>query len=243
MVQNYVISLSSVPPRFDRLGPVVRALLAQSPAPEAVLLCLAPSYHRFPERVECPDVPDGAELIWAPDIGPGMKAVTAARHLIGRDVALIYCDDDWLVQPDWAATLLAKLGPKTAATGQGFRISRLGHTSQAQGAYVDVAQGFSGVAVRPEWLALASPPDSAALRMVDDIWLSAHLASGGVQIRGVPAARDKMQPAYSDVADLQSEEVFGMTREQANRACAQLMSERHGIWSRTASAARPKKSP
>ena len=229
----YAISLTSIPPRFGCLMPVLRSLLTQRPAPERIYLCLPRQYRRFPGIVNAPEMPAGVEVLWSDaDLGPATKVLPAARHLAGSGVKLIYCDDDWIMAPDWAANLLAEPHPLTAVTGQGFGIARLGRISGhlAGCGMVDVAQGYAGVLIDPAWLAgagLDPPPDAWA---VDDIWLSGQLARQGITIRAAPAARIGMHPAYEDIAALQSAAIGGKSRDTANRACAALLHARFGIW-------------
>lgn len=217
----YAISLTSIPPRFERLGPVLACLLAQRPAPTQVFLALPRSYTRFPGPVTPPPLPDGVTLLWTDtDLGPATKAIPAARALAGSDTRLIYCDDDWLTSPDWAANLLTT--KEDATTGQAWDIARIGR----HGTGIDIAQGFSGVCIRPDWLSgpnMAPPPEA---QTVDDIWLSGQLARQKIPLRVRPAARAGMRPAYDDAHGLQDR----THRDAANRACAALLTERYGIW-------------
>lgn len=228
MKQGYVIALSSIPPRFGRLGPVLDALLAQRPRPLTVCLCIAESYKRFPGPVEVPLVPEGVELIRGPDIGPGGKALGAVRRAGELNARLIYCDDDWIAGPNWAAALLNH-DSALAVTGQGFTMSRLGRGGTDKPGHVDIAQGFSGVSVDPNWLKNARPPEGPA-SLVDDIWLSAYLAQAGTGIVESAKARAALRPAYEDGHGLQKADAGGLIRDQANRACAAWAHEVFGIW-------------
>jgi len=223
---RYAVSLTSIPPRFDRLGPVLTSLLAQTPAPEFVFVALPRQYRRFPGPVYAPFLPNGVDLLWSKiDHGPATKALVAAQSLAEQDLRLIYCDDDWLYGPDWAATLLE--GDQDAAvTGQAWDIQRIGR----QGTGCDIAQGFSGVSIRPEWLSGVdlSPPEVAW--SVDDIWLSGHLARQGISLITSPAARAAIRPAYDDAHALQNCAADGKPRDAANRATATLLHENYGIW-------------
>ncbi|WP_412506615.1 hypothetical protein [Roseovarius sp. SYSU LYC5161] len=108
----YAIALTSIPPRFARLAPVLDGLLAQEPRPARVFLCLPRRYRRFPGPVTPPALPPGVTLLRCDDDpGPAGKALIAARHLAGQADRLIYCDDDWIMQPGWAAALLAAGSP------------------------------------------------------------------------------------------------------------------------------------
>jgi hypothetical protein len=239
----YAVSLTSIPPRFDRLGPVLNALLAQRPAPAAVILSLPRSYRRFPGPVRPPALPDAVEVIWSDaDIGPAAKALIPARRLAGQVGRLIYCDDDWIYPPGWAAALLAGAGDQVASTGQGFCVERLKRQSDAQPGFSDIAQGYAGVCVDPAWLSGAdmTPPDVAW--PVDDIWLSGQLARQGIAVRDVALARAGMRPAFGDRYGLQHTSIDGLPRHAANLACVEELTRRYGLWpaaKSTARAARP----
>lgn len=227
----YVIALSSIPPRLPRLAPVLTRLLAQRPAPARVLLCLPRTWRRFPGAVNLPALPEGVEVVTVPeDYGPATKALGAAPLLAGRIGRLIYCDDDWLMPPGWAAALLGaqRAGEAVAATGYG--VTRLRRQGTAREGFADVAQGYSGVLVDPAWLCRPDIAPPQAARAVDDIWLSGQLARQGVPIRLAPAAREGLAPAYEDAHGLQDTPVGGLSRNEANLACADLLTRRYGIW-------------
>lgn len=113
-------------------------------------------------------------------------------------------------------------------TGQAWDVARIGR----KGTGCDIAQGFAGVCIAPDWLARpeAVPPTDA--RGADDVWLSAVLASQGIPVRSVEAARAGLQPAYSDTPSLQTGLFDGRSRDQANRAAAECAERRFGIWPR-----------
>ena len=239
----YAISLTSIPPRFDRLGPVLQALLAQRPAPVAVYLCLPRRYRRFHGAVHPPALPRGISLLWSEDdLGPAGKALVAARHLAGKVDRLIYCDDDWIYPPGWAAALLQGAGDAVATTGQGFSVARLKRQSHAAPGFTDIAQGFSGVCIDPVWLTGddMTPPQPAW--PVDDIWLSGQLARQGIAVRAIPTARGRLRPAFNDTHALQDRSFDGKPRHAANLECVEELTRRYGLWpaaSSTNRAARP----
>ena len=227
----YAISLTSIPPRFDRLGPVLDSLLRQDPAPARVLLCLPRRYRRFPAKIDPPALPDGVEIIWTEtDLGPATKALAAARALRGSVGKLIYCDDDWLMPRGWASALLTAQTPREAVAATGYSVSRLGRVSDTRPPYTDIAQGFSGVLVDPVWLACPAldPPEPAW--SVDDIWLSGQLARQGIPIRLLPKARKGQRLAFEDVYALQDATIDGHTRREANLACVEYLTKEFGLW-------------
>ena len=230
----YTISLTSIPPRYPRLGPVLRSLVNQRPAPARVILCLPRRHARFPSPAAPPALPDGVEILWHDaDLGPATKVLPAARHLAGRCRRLLYCDDDWIMPPRWAATLMDAQIPGTAVTGSGFAVSRLGCQTHRDGddpALTDIAQGFSGVLVDPEWLSSPAFDPPAAAWAVDDIWLSGILAHRKIPLRTAQAAREGMRLAFEDEHRLQDSMITGRWRHAANLACAGLLHDRYGIW-------------
>jgi len=227
----YAISLTSIPPRFGRLGPVLEHLLTQQPAPAAVILCLPPAYRRYPGPVAQPVVARGVEILQAgADYGPATKVIAAARHLKGRIGKLIYCDDDWLMPQGWAAALLDEFRPGCAVAASGYGAGRLRRKDTRRAGYCDIAQGFSGVLVDPAWFCAPETEPPEAAWPVDDIWLSGRLCHLGISIRLAPRAREGLLPAYDDSCALQDRMFNGLNRHAANLACADLLFRRYGIW-------------
>lgn len=229
----YAISLTSIPPRFDRLGPVLESLLAQRPAPERIVLALPARFARFPGPYDTPRLPRGIEpLVTARDEGPATKVLPAAHALAGSGLSLIYCDDDWLMPAGWAKQLLEARAPGEAVAAGGFDVNRLKRVSHRapDPDYTDIAQGYGGVLVQPGWFASAdcAPPPEAW--PVDDIWLSAMLARQGIPVRLARAARRGQALAFEDAHTLQAAMIGGRTRHAANQACAALVHRRYGLW-------------
>ncbi|MGQ3488243.1 hypothetical protein [Roseovarius pacificus] len=228
----YAISLTSIPSRFDRLTPVLRALLAQRPAPVRVILCLPRRYARFPGPVTPPPLPEGVELLrHESDLGPATKALPAARRLAGQVGRMIWCDDDWIMGPGWASALLDEAAAREATTGQGYGVARLRRRGSAPTpAHVEIAQGFAGVCADPAWLSGPDMDPPPTAWPVDDIWLSGQLARQGIAIRTVPAARRAMRLAHGDGPALQDSAIGGRSRHGANIACLDELTARYGIW-------------
>jgi hypothetical protein len=224
----YAISLTSIPPRYPRLGPVLASLLAQRPAPARVILALPETPARFAPAPP-PEVPEGVEIRHLPrDEGPATKVLPAARALTGRIDRLIYCDDDWLMPQGWAAALLAAADDSHAAAASGFGLGRLKRRHRP--GRTDIAQGFAGVCIRPEWLAGPGCTPPPAAWPVDDIWLSAQLARQGIAIRLAPEARNGLRLAYDDAHALQDATIGGRARAAATRACLDAITARYGLW-------------
>lgn len=106
---SLVVSLSSIPPRFDKLEPVLNALLAQTAKIDEIRLYLPKTYRRFPDYDgSLPDVPRGVRIMRPnDDLGPASKVLFAADDLRGTDCNIIYCDDDRVYGPNWFSRILA----------------------------------------------------------------------------------------------------------------------------------------
>lgn len=195
-------------------------------------------YRRFPGIHAASDLQGVDVLRPARDPGPAGKVTQAARLLAGQDVDLLYCDDDWLPAPDWAAGFVAsaRARPGTVICASGFDVHRLGlipgperPRGDGPGAgFVDIAQGFGGVLIRPDWLEDFTPEADAWA--VDDIALSAAFARKGRVIWKEAGLRALTRP-LADPHRLQDSRINGIDRATANRQVAARLARRHHIWS------------
>jgi hypothetical protein len=278
---RHVISLTTIPPRFDKIGPTLQSLLAQRSRPVAVELYIPASYRRFPGwGGALPEVPEGVTIRRVgQDLGPATKILPAARAWRGTGVELLYVDDDQVFAPNWAERSLAlrRVHPEAAVCGAAFHLEHLGgppnpdrqeprakiarpypqqpgyqlrklgaalfggrrvgpklrqqYAKLDRSGYADIAAGFGGVALRPEFLddvAWEIPP---VIWAVDDVWLSGHLARRDIPIwgdRSLNLARTALE--VSNAADLYRARLDGADRRAANRACIEHMRAAYGIW-------------
>lgn len=97
-----IVSLSTIPTRFDKLEPVFAALRAQRAPIDEIRLYVPRRYRRFPDYDgQVPDVPRGVNVIRPEDdLGPATKVLFAADELRGTDCDIIFCDDD-RIYPRW----------------------------------------------------------------------------------------------------------------------------------------------
>lgn len=123
-----IISLTSIPPRFDLMGPTLETLLAQRGI-EAVELSLPYQYNRFPDwDGAIPALPAGVTVFRSRvDYGPATKILCAVQRYRGQDIQLLFCDDDRFYPPGWAAGLLAEAArhPDCAVALAGWDIADL----------------------------------------------------------------------------------------------------------------------
>jgi hypothetical protein len=220
------IALTSIPPRFGSLGPVLESLLTQS-VPSRVVLSVPKRYRRF-ANTPLPELPEGIEVIrTVRDYGPATKLSGVLNDPRARDI--LYCDDDCLYAPQWAEMILdARQSETEAVAAAPFPVSRLKRRADAP--FDQIAQGFGGVLVRSEMFGESVFDLPIAAFAADDIWLSGLLAHGGTSIRAAPKARALCQPLRMDGPSLQTDVVNGLSRADANQACADALATRFGVW-------------
>jgi hypothetical protein len=112
--------LTSIPPRFPFLKAVLEGLVAQRAADE-IRLYIPKRYRRFPAYDgSLPEVPVGINICRTnEDYGPATKVLPAIREFRGRDVQILFCDDDGVFPPGWAKRLFkvqSKRKTQTIAT-------------------------------------------------------------------------------------------------------------------------------
>lgn len=223
-----VISLTSIPPRFAVLVPVLDSLLAQGA--DAVALCLPRNYRRFGTATP-PDLPDGVTLIRSEtDHGPATKLLPVLTRW--PEARIAYCDDDCLYAPGWLDALTGVAQGRIAVAASGWSVTRL----RRQGAappFTDIAQGFAGVLVSGSMFGSAVFDIPDACWAVDDLWLSAHLAINGVPIRQAPEARARVNP-FAAPDQLQDARIDDRTRADWNARAADCIHRQYGIWPPTA---------
>ena len=117
-----LISLTSIPPRFDKLEPGLLSLLAQTAQVDEIRLVIPRRYRRFPDwDGTLPRVPKGIRITRTDaDLGPATKILPTAFDLAGSPEArILFCDDDRYYRPGWAARLFeaSEARPDEAISG------------------------------------------------------------------------------------------------------------------------------
>jgi len=135
-MSKLIITLTSVPPRYSKIGPTLQSLLAQNAAVSGIYLYIPDHYKRFPDwNGTLPKVPKGVEIRRTPlDLGPATKVLPASQEFAGQDVDILFCDDDRIYAPGWAAEFLrAKRNkPGCAITKRGLSASGLVGTTDVR---------------------------------------------------------------------------------------------------------------
>lgn len=127
-----IVSLSSIPPRFDKLGPTLDCLLRQTAKIDRIIVYIPAQYRRFPDwDGVLPEVPEGVEIHRCEaDLGPATKVLYAARVFRGQDIDILLCDDDRRYKPHWAKAFVDARAdhPDACIAIAGFEADRYGQS-------------------------------------------------------------------------------------------------------------------
>ncbi|SHI58509.1 hypothetical protein SAMN05444000_10228 [Shimia gijangensis] len=127
-----IVSLSSIPTRFDKLGPTLECLLSQTAKIDRIILYIPENYRRFPDwDGTLPEVPEGVEIRRvSQDLGPATKVLYATKEFRGVDCDILLCDDDRRYKSHWAQAFLDARAehPDTCIAIAGFEADRYGQS-------------------------------------------------------------------------------------------------------------------
>lgn len=226
-----VVSLSTIPPRFNLVGNTLNHILNQSISPNKIELYIPKHYKRFPEHeFTLPQVPNGVDIILVnEDIGPATKVLHCAKKYQNTNTRIFYCDDDHPYFKDWLKWLIeeTKIRPHCCIANHGFDVDFVGFELNGErnlprarrrkygiehlyinipywingalfqikegskykpkksclsSGFIDIAEGFAGVSVSPDFYSEISWNIPKILWGADDIYLSGWLGVKGVGI-------------------------------------------------------------
>nr|WP_256437618.1 glycosyltransferase family A protein [Roseococcus sp. SDR] len=109
------ICLTSIRSRIAHVDRVVHSLLAQTPAPDHIMLVLSQEPYLLDEGVDPDALPPALrqlsaegrlELVLAPNTGPYRKLLPALHRFAGQERLIVTVDDDIVYPPHWLAGLV-----------------------------------------------------------------------------------------------------------------------------------------
>ena len=189
-----VVSLTSIPSRFDKLPSIVERLVKQ--ACHEVWVNIPRKYTRFPDWDGA--VPDalyhmGPKVVVnqdCDDFGPGTKFVGPALKLLPDDL-IAYVDDDTCYDDRLVTNLLKwhRADPTSAWGLSGFKFENYfrGHFPRTHGEPLDVLEGYGAVIVKAGWVQNAVPEFKELLDVTwhDDLILCNLFEKMGVKRKTV----------------------------------------------------------
>jgi hypothetical protein len=211
-MSEVVISLTTIPPRVKYLKYMINSLKRQTRKPDRVELYLPREYkYRSFTQSELANIPCEFTVVNCDDVGPATKILPALKSHRGRNVTIVYCDDDRVYPINWLERLLNVSGmkPDYAIADEcmpikmpvmhyrgvkkdwRYRFKRglslgLYHPHHFNDRYKvrnpDIVEGFGGVLVKPSFFSDRVFDVPSKCWAVDDIWLSANLNLAGTPV-------------------------------------------------------------
>ncbi|CAK0858007.1 unnamed protein product [Prorocentrum cordatum] len=198
MAQDYrvVVAMTTIPPRIQRIEPVIDAMLAQTWPLDKLYLSIPYRYNRTGEPYIIPNwliSKPGVQIARCEDMGPGTHLLNGLRLEQDPWTFIVVVDDDHIYSPDLVETLMraALAHPGNAVAAQGFlSVPGLEITEDSPRYLQD--QGFAAGPVLVSYLGVVYQrgffDDSVfdysqaaeQCKYQDDMWFSAHLALKGI---------------------------------------------------------------
>lgn len=210
MSNRVVVSLTTLPGRYEKLRRMLASVQAQTLLPHAIYLGIPLRSRRLGQEYK-PLPPDIAAQVTIvrleEDYGPVCKFLGALSHESDPDTIIVTLDDDVIYPPSHLRKIAARAAehPLAAVAASGLILSRSGLQSFGayhtvcrnrtfsfeigpQGREIDVVYGFSGVGYRRNFFGegleedlLRHSREKHALFMNDDVLVSGYLERRGVK--------------------------------------------------------------
>jgi hypothetical protein len=254
-----IVSLTSIPPRFDHLKDTIESLQKQSVSPK-IFLSIPKQYRRTDFRDQrLPKIVSSVELLRPEeDFGPATKLLPVLEALKERpDQSIVYCDDDRIYDSRWLEELVSAGEERSSCciTSLGKRVEnidaryaykksfvrkalrRLFPTSAIapwcpprEMGFVDVSLGYSGVLVRPRFFTNRVFNIPDLIWPVDDIWLSGNLAVNKVKVFSLGSDEKAGIGLTERVSALSRLTYRGLHRAAADKFAVEYFRREFGVW-------------
>jgi len=257
-----IVTLTTLPDRLPYLQPVIDSIRSQKLIPEQIELYIPQKYRRKDLRVDSfTAFPAGCEVVRCDfDYGPATKILPAVKRHANSDVALVYCDDDRIYDDEWLSRLVSasEKNPgaviaEEAMNSQArldtifwrqrpllYKVLRLLSLGQwkcgdKHSSFFDIAEGYGGVLVKPEFF-----PDEVfyipdILWTVDDIWLSGMFSKAGRKIIKTQRTQARGSVPSPNSEETQSVSLKNLVYRNHNRLASdyygiKYMNEKFGVF-------------
>ena len=211
-MSEIIISLTTIPSRARHLSRLLDNMADQTVLPSRIELNVPTEYHRRNlGKLDRSLIPEDIDVYDCTDYGPATKILPTLKRYAGKDVQIIYCDDDRIYNKNWIRNLVtaAECNPASAICDEcmsirtvasryylsyknlRYKIKQLRkalllrryrpHPIKKNNA-ADIAQGFGGVLVKPYFFNDMVFSVPDAFWSVDDIWLSGNMTLNEIKI-------------------------------------------------------------
>lgn len=103
-------------------------------------------------------------------------------------------------------------------------------TNVAVAGHVEILRGYAGVLVLPEFFDAPCFDIPEDIWMVDDIWISGHMARQGIPVWVLEGQKICALAQSEEIEALHASVFGGANRQASNRRAAQYFQETYGVW-------------
>lgn len=129
-----VFSLTTIPPRFDKIHKTLDSLLQQNMRADEIVVNIPRSYRRFQNMHDV--IPSFNSMVTVnfveEDFGPATKILPViSRYRNKKDVRIIFCDDDRAYDSNWSRRFVdcARSRPDECIVEAGWELSQISEFS------------------------------------------------------------------------------------------------------------------
>ncbi len=263
LFDKVIVTLTTIPTRAAYLHRTIESIKSQTRKPDSVELNIPVEYRkRELGKVDYSLLPKEVSIHNCEDFGPATKLLPTLSRYAGKNVCIIYCDDDRVYDKNWIARLLHvhEQQPVSCIADEVlevrnryfankyrknicYRLRRLASAGLWKPSKNDpycgqIAEGFGGVLIRPNFFCEKTFKIDEEFSMVDDIWLSAMLAKNNVLVKFSGRKDDEKSKAVmvenQDLGRIEGSLVKsghqGFDRLNLDWRAIKLANERYGVW-------------
>jgi hypothetical protein len=260
-----IVSLTTIPPRVKDLGFVIESIASQSVSVDKIELNIPIKYDRNDlGSIDEAKLPKNCDIYWVDrDYGPATKILPTVARYWGQDVDIIFCDDDRLYDKDWVKRLTetAAANPYCCIAEEAMNANRrlesikwrkrpflyrllrvlsllrFKPTKCLPDELPNIAEGYGGCLVKPNFFCDKVFDIPLGQRLVDDIWLSGNLALNNIVIKKtLRSAEECSRPVerFFDVITedyaLKNQTQDGYRRLDLDESAIKWFQKQHKIW-------------
>jgi hypothetical protein len=184
-----IISLTSIPSRFDKLNFILNDLVKQNC--DEIWLNIPKKYNRFPDWdgiIPTFNIPKVFVNVVDKDYGAGTKFIGSAIKLDPNDL-IIYVDDDTKYSENMVDQLVSHFNTFPCAWGlSGFNFNEYFSNSivRRHDYPVDIIEGYGGVIIKAGWVQnIKDYENLSEITCADDLIISSMLQKQGIERRTI----------------------------------------------------------
>lgn len=240
-MSNIIISLTTIPPRFNEINLTINSLLNQKIKPNKIIINIPEKYNNYTySDNDLPQYTNEVVIInkCQKDYGPATKLLGLSMFDLDDNDLIIVCDDDREYSDDLVENLTNEYNkcPDGVYTGIGWTSDGLSMNKYIRNSIppcIDILAGCCGFLI-PRRLCPFNDPDffitdpADAKYYVDDVWISGFLTKNKINIYLMPCYKDASRTKNDSISSLTDNKSF--PRNNSNILCFDFFAEKYQLY-------------